>query len=99
MTYSEYLDYLHSPTWRVRAAQIRGRADFHCENCGRDDLPLEVHHLTYQHVGDESPEELLALCPPCHRRAHADRPLPFVDAPRQLLLPFVVIVPRGADFN
>ena len=30
----------------------------------------EVHHLSYERVGRELPEDLVALCPGCHRRAH-----------------------------
>jgi hypothetical protein len=34
----------------------------------------EVHHRTYQHVGEEFLYELLALCHGCHDRGHAKGP-------------------------
>ncbi len=32
--------------------------------------PLDVHHRTYAHLGDERPWELVAGCEPCHARLH-----------------------------
>jgi hypothetical protein len=34
---------------------------------------LDVHHLTYEYLGDEPLEDLEALCRPCHRSADAER--------------------------
>jgi len=31
---------------------------------------LEVHHLTYDRLGDERMDDLEVLCPDCHRKAH-----------------------------
>ena len=31
---------------------------------------LEVHHLTYERIGREHPDDLIVLCPPCHARIH-----------------------------
>ena len=31
---------------------------------------LEVHHLTYERVGHEHPDDLIVLCPACHAAAH-----------------------------
>jgi len=31
----------------------------------------EVHHLTYDRLYAELPDDLIGLCPGCHRRAHA----------------------------
>lgn len=54
------------------------RAKGHCEGCG-DKAPfetksgpyLEVHHLTrLSDGGADCPENVIALCPTCHRRAH-----------------------------
>lgn len=54
------------------------RAGKHCEGCGAE-APfesqsgpyLEVHHLTrLADGGADSPENVIALCPTCHRRAH-----------------------------
>lgn len=42
-----------------------------CENCGLM-LPLELHHLHYETVGWERPDDLKALCRDCHRSEHVD---------------------------
>ena len=69
----EYVRYLNSAAWKAKTQEILDRADGACEECG--DPPaegdtFEVHHLTYERVFHEDPEDLIALCSPCHRRAH-----------------------------
>ncbi|HVG99101.1 MAG TPA: AAA family ATPase [Chloroflexota bacterium] len=69
----EYVRYLNSNAWATKRAEILDRADGACEACG-DELEsgaAEVHHLTYARVFRELPEDLIALCPGCHRRAHS----------------------------
>ncbi|MGH2369964.1 MAG: hypothetical protein ACRDI2_17430 [Chloroflexota bacterium] len=39
-------------------------------------VAAEVHHLTYERLGDELPEDLAALCAPCHRGAHKATQVP-----------------------
>lgn len=69
--------------YRRRCAQTqryaRLRAGASCEGCGgpapfvdQDGSPfLEVHHLTrLADDGPDTPENVAALCPNCHRRAH-----------------------------
>jgi hypothetical protein len=69
----EYVRYLGSQAWAAKRAEILARADGACEECGDEVGPgeAEVHHLEYSQVGNEPPEHLIALCPGCHRRAHA----------------------------
>lgn len=31
---------------------------------------LEVHHLTYERIGHEHPDDLIVLCPACHADVH-----------------------------
>jgi 5-methylcytosine-specific restriction endonuclease McrA len=56
-----------------------------CRWCGRDDIPfgeLAQHHVVYRHDVDAvrgdrwHPDNALALCNRCHRRAHARRDMP-----------------------
>ncbi|MDL0122394.1 HNH endonuclease [Halobacterium salinarum] len=57
-------------------------ADGVCQGCG-DDAPsktesgddyLEVHHITRRSDGGaDVPENVIAICPNCHRRAHHGR--------------------------
>lgn len=49
---------------------MRGRIG-RCEGCGGQ-LPLELHHLTYETVDEEMPDDLVALCRDCHHQQHRD---------------------------
>jgi hypothetical protein len=67
----EYVAYLKSPEWAAKRAEALRRADGHCGRCGPGGAPpVEVHHLTYERLRAELPGDLIALCAPCHRRAH-----------------------------
>jgi hypothetical protein len=62
-----YVAYLKSPVWAARRTEALQQAGGHCQRCGAP--AREVHHLTYERVGAERPEDLQALCAPCHRTA------------------------------
>lgn len=65
-----YTAYLRSQTWkRKRKAAIK-RAAGRCEQCSCECAWPEVHHKTYKHLGAELSQDLLVLCPDCHRRLH-----------------------------
>lgn len=66
----EYRRYLRSDTWKQNRAPALARAGSLCEDCGAR-RGLEVHHRTYVHKGAERPEDLVALCPQCHKARHA----------------------------
>jgi len=53
---------------RVRAA--RGNA---CESCGASGCRIEVHHVTYERLGNELPQDVRLLCVSCHAAAHLER--------------------------
>lgn len=70
-----YHAYIASPEWTAKADQMRAtRPRGDCERCLRRPLggPLQVHHLHYRTLGDESPRDLVVVCGPCHEGAHAD---------------------------
>lgn len=48
------------------------RANGHCEDCERKTGSLELHHLHYETVGEEEPDDLRALCRGCHLGRHLD---------------------------
>lgn len=62
--------YLRSRHWReVRQNAIR--LSFHkCQDCGKTG-PLDVHHRSYAHLGDERRSDLVVLCRYCHAERHA----------------------------
>lgn len=66
-----YREYLDSPKWQEKRKKVLKRANGTCEGCG-DTEATEVHHLTYEHRGDEFLFELVALCKSCHEKVHSE---------------------------
>ena len=55
--------------WHVREYVIY--RDHHtCQICGKKHIVLEVHHIIPRPYGSNSPENLITLCPDCHRKVH-----------------------------
>jgi 5-methylcytosine-specific restriction endonuclease McrA len=50
---------------------VMARAWGKCERCG-EKADLDLHHLHYRTVGEETTDDLMALCRPCHNEAHRD---------------------------
>ena len=67
-----YSAYLETPEWAERRRLVLQRARGLCEGC-RSAPAAHVHHLTYEHAGDELLFELVALCLACHQKAHPDK--------------------------
>ena len=68
-----YRQYITSEAWaRRRAAEIQ-KACGMCSECGLTATfgnPLQVHHVSYKHLGNELPSELVVLCRLCHGCRH-----------------------------
>lgn len=60
-----YGAYLASRDWALLKRIVRERSGGICENCHRRPYE-ETHHLTYERVGHEQPEDLMAVCGLCH---------------------------------
>jgi 5-methylcytosine-specific restriction endonuclease McrA len=58
-----------SPVWYAIRKWAMQRAGNKCERCGST-FNLSVHHLTYNNLGKEHPEDLKVLCQSCHEKAH-----------------------------
>lgn len=65
---SEYIEHLQSPEWRETRMRVLVRASGRCERCNAlvPSDKLQVHHKTYDNLGDEPLDDLLALCVICH---------------------------------
>lgn len=64
----QYLTYINSAAWRTRRQRAIERAGRRCQVCG-ERKRLQVHHVSYDHLGCERDEDLTALCWWCHQWA------------------------------
>lgn len=77
--YPTYKAYLTSETWAgIRARYYRANPDCVCFLCGSNKT-LVVHHRTYERVGNERLDDLVALCPSCHTFVHTMEAAGYVD--------------------
>lgn len=65
----DYKEYIKSTVWyQKRLARLK-KDNYTCQKCGDTEF-LEVHHLTYDNLGDEPIEDLICLCRACHQAIH-----------------------------
>lgn len=64
-----YADHLASEKWQRIRRKVLERAKNLCEGC-LERAATQVHHKSYDHLGEEFMFELLALCQECHERLH-----------------------------
>lgn len=67
-----YKDYLQTSVWARKRSQVMKRENYLCEGCC-DSRATVVHHMTYDHIGQELLYELRALCANCHEKAHGPK--------------------------
>jgi 5-methylcytosine-specific restriction endonuclease McrA len=65
-----YNEYLASPEWASKRLRVRARDYGRCQLCNSDCF-LDIHHLTYNRVGDEALFDLVTLCRNCHDEEEA----------------------------
>lgn len=67
----KYHEYITSRDWRENPARLAEleASGFRCRLCNDDgsESALEVHHRTYENLGNEQPGDLTTLCHSCHR--------------------------------
>jgi 5-methylcytosine-specific restriction endonuclease McrA len=61
-----YAEYLQTDHWRETRAAALERAAGRCALCDRTGLPLNVHHRSYERLGEELPEDLTVAHEECH---------------------------------
>src|SRR5690606_20125963 len=64
-----YNAYLNSPFWQAKRKLILERDNFLCQFCNAAKA-TQVHHLSYDNLGNECDFELLSVCYPCHQIIH-----------------------------
>lgn len=65
----QYAEYLKSERWRQKRRQVIDYQKGTCRGCLSAPIE-EVHHLSYDNIGDELLFQLVGLCRPCHAKAH-----------------------------
>ncbi len=68
----KHKDYLKTSHWDDIRRKKLFEANYTCERCGVKEN-LDVHHLHYLTKGEESMDDLQALCKECHYYADIDR--------------------------
>ncbi len=64
--YNNYQKGRHFLAFRKRALVERSKV---CERCGSSEL-LQVHHLTYERLGNELMDDVEVVCRKCHQELH-----------------------------
>ena len=68
----KYDAYLSSPKWKVLRRKVLARAKGICEGC-EERKATQVHHLTYERLGNEMLFDLVAVCDACQKQIHPQR--------------------------
>jgi hypothetical protein len=74
--HEEHWQRIHQPDWYQRRADLQSARGHRCESCGVDDVPLQLHHVTYEHLWNELDEDLMLLCDRCHESVSRKYRLP-----------------------
>lgn len=66
-----YAEYLQTTWWDVVRTRAIRRAKGICELCQQAEA-REAHHTTYERIGCEKPDDMVALCRHCHQHITAN---------------------------
>ena len=64
-----YQNYIHSPEWVAKREKVLIFWGRRCALCNSPER-VEVHHRTYDRLGQELLTDLIPLCDTCHERHH-----------------------------
>ena len=63
--------YLLSPKWNNKRKLRLALDGYTCQGCGIDGVPLEVHHIHYNTLFNESvSSDIISVCRKCHQDVH-----------------------------
>lgn len=65
-----YDQYLRSQQWDLIRRKVRSKYKDTCQECFKSGK-VEIHHKTYERIGAEHIDDLIALCRTCHKALHA----------------------------
>lgn len=92
-----YHEYIKTEAWRERAEAAKQRVGHRCQICNRPAtrVTLDVHHRTYEQLGNERPEDLTVLCRGCHELYEKNRRIPPPPSPQELSVQPVTPTPTA----
>lgn len=67
--YEYYTNYINSHEWKILRKIILERDNYWCQCCGMAPA-TDVHHITYERLGNEETQDLTSLCNKCHNVLH-----------------------------
>ena len=70
--WDRYNAYLETPEWKRRRRAVLLRDEGMCQGC-RIRQATQVHHLTYERVGEEMLFDLVSICDQCHETLHREK--------------------------
>lgn len=65
----DHAAYMQSPRWEARKARYFRAHRRRCHLCDGEHR-IHLHHLSYEHLGDEPDGDLMPLCESCHELVH-----------------------------
>jgi 5-methylcytosine-specific restriction endonuclease McrA len=68
----EYKAVIISKRWRALRKRLLPK-DNRCAHCGKCGYDLQLHHKTYERLGQELDSDVEFLCPICHGKADSKR--------------------------
>lgn len=66
-----YNKYIKGPKWAAKRELWFNTFGKWCRACGTAAGPIQLHHMTYDRLGRERMNDLVALCANCHREVEA----------------------------
>lgn len=68
-SFKNYKDYMRSDKWKVKRKKVLERDNYTCVSC-LEEKATQVHHITYDNLGDEPLFNLVSVCGKCHCKIH-----------------------------
>lgn len=65
-----YRQYLRSEHWHIFRETVLAKRGRLCQQCKIPSISVDLHHLTYERLGEERESDVEVLCRPCHDIRH-----------------------------
>lgn len=65
-----YNEYIKSNEWKEKKRTRLEKDNYVCQDCKKSSIALDVHHITYDRLGNEDIFDIVSLCRHCHESLH-----------------------------